>query len=122
MAKEVGIGAYFDQGRIRIRYKTIENLGFPEYIHLRLNEEKKYLFIEGCEQDIIGAVDINMKDQSFQIIASLSDAFPASARSSSLSDPADSCHAVPVRSLRFSRTDPRFLFDAGIEDGFSLHG
>ena len=52
MADEVGIGAYFNQGRIRIRYKTIKDLGYPEYIHLRLNEEKKYLFIEGCEQDM----------------------------------------------------------------------
>ena len=52
MADEVGIGAYFNQGRIRIRYKTIKELGYPEYIHLRLNEEKKYLFIEGCEQDM----------------------------------------------------------------------
>ena len=52
MADEVGLGAYFNQGRIRIRYKTIKELGYPEYIHLRLNEEKKYLFIEGCEQDM----------------------------------------------------------------------
>ena len=47
-----GISAYFTGDRIRIRYKTIEELDNPEYIHLRINEEKKHLFIEKCERDM----------------------------------------------------------------------
>lgn len=50
--RESGISTYFNQGKIRIRYMTIEQLDFPEHIHLRINEEKKHLFIEKCEQDI----------------------------------------------------------------------
>ena len=47
-----GISFYFTNDRIRIRYKTIEDLDCPEYIHLRINEEKKHLFIEKCGRDI----------------------------------------------------------------------
>ena len=50
--KESGISAYFTQDKIRIRHKIIEDLDYPEYIHLRVNEEKKYLFIEKCERDM----------------------------------------------------------------------
>ena len=46
---ESGISTYFKNDRIRIRFKTIEDLDFPEYIHLRINEAKKYLFIEKCD-------------------------------------------------------------------------
>ena len=46
MKGESGISTYFKGDRIRIRYKTIEELDYPEYIHLRINEEKKHLFIE----------------------------------------------------------------------------
>lgn len=49
---ESGISAYFRQDKIRIRYKTMEALGYPEHIHLRVNEEKKQLFIEKCARDI----------------------------------------------------------------------
>ena len=35
-----------------MRYKTIEELKYPEYIHLRINEEKKHLFIEKCDRDM----------------------------------------------------------------------
>ena len=50
--RESGISIYFRQDKIRIRFKTIEQLGNPEHIHLRLNEEKKHLFLEKCERDI----------------------------------------------------------------------
>jgi len=49
---ESGISTYFKNDRIRIRFKTIEDLDFPEYIHLRINEAKKYLFIEKCDRDM----------------------------------------------------------------------
>lgn len=52
MRCDSGISAYFKSDRIRIRYKTIEELDCPEYIHLRINEEKKHLFIEKCERDM----------------------------------------------------------------------
>ena len=52
MRGESGISTYFNGDRIRIRYKTIEDLDYPEYIHLRINEEKKHLFIEKCERDM----------------------------------------------------------------------
>ena len=47
-----GISTYFKNEKIRIRYKTIIDLDYPEYIHLRINEERKYLFIEKCSRDI----------------------------------------------------------------------
>ena len=50
--KESGISTYFAQNKVRIRYKTMEELGFPDHIHLRINEEKKHLFIEKCSHDI----------------------------------------------------------------------
>ena len=46
---ETGISAYFRGDRIRIMFKTFEDLGHPEYIHLRLNAQKKHLFVEKCE-------------------------------------------------------------------------
>ena len=52
MKGESGISTYFKGDRLRIRYKTIEELDYPEYIHLRINEEKKHLFIEKCERDM----------------------------------------------------------------------
>ena len=52
MSFKSGISAYFNDDKIRIRYKTIEDLDYPEYIHLRINEEKKHLFIEKCERDM----------------------------------------------------------------------
>ena len=52
MRGESGISAYFKGDGIRMRYKTIEDLKYPEYIHLRINEEKKHLFIEKCDRDM----------------------------------------------------------------------
>ena len=52
MRGESGISTYFKGDRIRMRYKTIEDLKYPEYIHLRINEEKKHLFIEKCDRDM----------------------------------------------------------------------
>ena len=49
---ESGVSFYFTQNRIRLRYKTIEDLDYPEYIHFRINEEKKQLFIEKCARDM----------------------------------------------------------------------
>ena len=35
-----------------MRFKTVEDLDYPEYIHLKINEEKKHLFIERCDWDM----------------------------------------------------------------------
>ena len=51
MTSEAGISTYFRNDKIRMRHKTIEDLAYPEYIHLRINEEKKHLFIEKCDRD-----------------------------------------------------------------------
>ena len=50
--KESGISTYFKGDRIRIRFKTIEELEYPEYIHIRINEDKKQLFLEKCQRDM----------------------------------------------------------------------
>lgn len=50
--RESGISAYFKGDRIRIRFKTIEELEYPEYIHIRINEDKKQLFLEKCQRDM----------------------------------------------------------------------
>ena len=42
MMGESGISTYFRNDKIRMRHKTIEDLAYPEYIHLRINEEKKH--------------------------------------------------------------------------------
>lgn len=47
----VGISMYFTSGRVRMLYSTIVELDYPRYIHLRVNESKKQLFIEKCERD-----------------------------------------------------------------------
>ena len=52
MMGESGISTYFRNDKIRMRHKTIEDLAYPEYIHLRINEEKKHLFIEKCDRDM----------------------------------------------------------------------
>ena len=49
---KAGISLYFRQDKIRIRIGTMEQLGCPDHIHLRINEEKKQLFIEKCEKDL----------------------------------------------------------------------
>ena len=51
-AKRCNISTYFRNEKIRMRHKTIEDLSYPQYIHLRINEEKKHLFIERCERDM----------------------------------------------------------------------
>ncbi len=40
-----GLAIYFHDERIRIFNKTIEDLGYPKYIHLFINEADKQLFI-----------------------------------------------------------------------------
>ena len=52
MRNESGISTYFRDDKIRIRYRTIEELSYPEYIHLKINEDKKHLFIEKCDRDM----------------------------------------------------------------------
>lgn len=52
MKGKSGISTYFGQDRIRIRYQTIEDLNYPEYIHIRINEGKKHLFIVKSERDM----------------------------------------------------------------------
>lgn len=49
---ESGLSTYFNQGKIRIRFKTIEEMGHPDYIRFRINEKKKHLFIEKCSRCI----------------------------------------------------------------------
>ncbi len=46
-----GISIYFCDNRIHILKDTIRALGNPRYVHLHINEEKKYLFISACEKD-----------------------------------------------------------------------
>ena len=46
-----GVSLYFRDNRLRLRYKTILDLQYPQYIHLRINEKKKQLFIQKCERD-----------------------------------------------------------------------
>lgn len=49
---ESGISAYFTQDKIRLRFKTLVDLNYPEYIHFLVNEKKKHMFIEKCERDM----------------------------------------------------------------------
>jgi len=44
-----GMAIYFHDERIRIFNKTIEDLGYPKYIHLFINETKKQLFIRRAD-------------------------------------------------------------------------
>ena len=46
-----GISMYFRFDRINIRKGTLIALGRPHYVHLRVNEKKKLLFIIPCEKD-----------------------------------------------------------------------
>ena len=45
-----GLGIYFYDDRIRLFGKTMEDLGYPKYIHLLLMKEEKLLLIEGCDK------------------------------------------------------------------------
>ena len=47
-----GISAYFNQDKIRIRFRTLEDLNYPEYIHFLIDEKKKHMFIEKCKRDL----------------------------------------------------------------------
>lgn len=51
MAMETGITIYFRRSTIHIRKKTLLDIGYPEYIHLLLNEKEKQMFIQRCERD-----------------------------------------------------------------------
>lgn len=51
MSMETGITLYFRHDTILVRSKTIQELKYPKYIHLLVNEKKKYLFIQNCELD-----------------------------------------------------------------------
>ena len=46
-----GLTMYFRNNRMRFRYRTILELEKPEYVHLRINEQKKQMFIQRCEKD-----------------------------------------------------------------------
>lgn len=46
-----GVSMYFRVDRIHIRKGAIAALGNPHYVHLRVNERKKQLFIQSCEKD-----------------------------------------------------------------------
>lgn len=48
---EIGITLSFRHDCIHIRKETIAALGEPEYIHLRINNEEKQIFIQSCEKD-----------------------------------------------------------------------
>lgn len=62
MAMETGISMYFWDNRISIWKKTLLRLGNPQYIHLRINKSKKYLFIQRCEERDNDAFPINCSD------------------------------------------------------------
>ena len=51
MLSDPGITMYFRDDRLRLRYKTVLDLQYPQYIHLRINEKKQQLFIQKCEKD-----------------------------------------------------------------------
>lgn len=51
MEGPIGISIYFRNDRIHIWKSTIRVLENPRYVHLRMNEGKKYLFISACEKD-----------------------------------------------------------------------
>ena len=51
MLSDPGVSMYFRDNRLRLHYRTILDLQYPQYIHLRINEEKKQLFIQKCEKD-----------------------------------------------------------------------
>ena len=44
-----GLAIYFYDERIRIAEKTFEDLNYPRYIHLFINEKEKQLFIRAAE-------------------------------------------------------------------------
>jgi len=51
MAMETCITMYFRRSTIHIRKKTLSDIGYPEYIHLLINEKEKQMFIQQCERD-----------------------------------------------------------------------
>lgn len=62
MATETGISMYFWDNRISIWKKTLLKLGNPQYIHLRINQSKKHLFIQRCEERDNDAFPIKCSD------------------------------------------------------------
>lgn len=48
---ETGVSFYFRVDRIRMRYQTIIDLGRPQYVHFRVDERRKWMFIQACERD-----------------------------------------------------------------------
>lgn len=52
MISDPGLTLYFHSDRIRLRYQTILDLQYPQYIHLRINRPKKQMFIQRCEKDM----------------------------------------------------------------------
>ena len=52
MISDPGLTLYFHSDRLRLRYQTILDLQYPQYIHLRINRSKKQMFIQRCEKDM----------------------------------------------------------------------
>ena len=46
-----GLSMYFRSHTIRLRHRTIAELDYPEYIHLRINKDRKQMFIQKCDKD-----------------------------------------------------------------------
>lgn len=51
MRSEMGISLYFRKNRIRLRNRTISELGNPEYVHLFVDSEDKIMYIQSCARD-----------------------------------------------------------------------
>ena len=51
MGSEMGISLYFRKNRIRLRNRTISELGNPEYVHLFVDSEDKIMYIQSCAKD-----------------------------------------------------------------------
>ena len=68
-----GISIYFYDERIRFRKGTVDEIGNPTYIHLYINEKKKQMFIQACEERDNDAFEIttekNGGEWRLQIIA-----------------------------------------------------
>jgi hypothetical protein len=48
---ETGVTLNFRDNRMHILRRTIYDLGKPRYIHLRIDEKNRRMFIQACEKD-----------------------------------------------------------------------
>lgn len=51
MENEFGVSLYYRRDKLRLRYKLLEALGTPDYVHLYIQKEQKKMYIEACGRD-----------------------------------------------------------------------